>query len=146
MTASKGGRMYWLLTLVVFIKPISNYFLAAGLRYLPQLQSFHASLEAITNPLVALGISMQIYWLFSRMALLSHVDLSYILPITASGYTISALLGNVLLHEVVTPSHWAGILLITAGSALAGSTQCKTTSKPIITAVSNRISDSNLTS
>ena len=74
------------------------------------------------DPLVALGVGMQIIWLLARMALLSIADLSFVLPITATGYVISTLLGRVFLHEHVSASHWAGTLLIFAGTVFVGST------------------------
>ena len=50
-------------------------------------------LTAIFTPYVALGIVLLIVWLLSRMALLSWADLSYVLPLTAIGYIITALIG-----------------------------------------------------
>jgi len=67
-----------------------------------------------------MGISLLILWLLSRMALLSWADLSYVLPVTSLGYVASALLGRFLLNETVTPTRWAGTLLIVAGTILVG--------------------------
>ena len=53
-------------------------------------------IPAIFTPWVALGISLLIVWLLSRMALLSWADLSYVLPVTSLGYVASALLGALL--------------------------------------------------
>lgn len=113
-----------LLATVVTLKPFSNLILTWGVRHISQALSFNPSLmlRVLLDPLVALGVSMQILWLLARMALLSMADLSFVLPVTATGYVISTLLGRVFLHEQVSPAHWAGTLLIFAGTLFVGST------------------------
>jgi uncharacterized membrane protein len=56
------------------------------------------------------------------MALLSLADLSLVLPLTATGYILSALLGKFLLSEQVTLERWLGVLLIFLGTVVVGST------------------------
>jgi drug/metabolite transporter (DMT)-like permease len=112
------------------LKPISNLLLAYGVRRLPAQLSLNPLnyVTAIFDPFVAGGVLMQVWWLLSRMALLSFVDLSFVLPVTAIGYMLTSLLGKFFLHETLTPSRWAGILLICAGSFLVGSARRNTTS------------------
>ncbi len=86
-------------------------------------------LHAMAEPLVVLGILMQILWLLSRMSLLSVADLSFVLPMTSAGYIISTLLGRLVLHEPVSASRWAGAVLISLGAALVASTPEKTTNE-----------------
>jgi drug/metabolite transporter (DMT)-like permease len=69
---------------------------------------------------VALGVVLLIVWQLSRMALLSWADLSYVVPVTAVGYVVVAVLGRILLDERITTARWAGIGLIVAGVALVG--------------------------
>jgi drug/metabolite transporter (DMT)-like permease len=113
-----------LLATVITLKPFSNLILTWGVRHISQALSINPSLflRVLLDPLVALGVGMQIVWLLARMALLSIADLSFVLPITATGYVISTLLGRVFLHEQVSASHWAGTLLIFAGTLFVGST------------------------
>ncbi len=87
-------------------------------------------LQAMLHPLVAAGIALQILWMLCRMALLSRVDLSFVLPATASGYVLTALLGRFFLAEQITLEHWIGILFIFAGSSLVGATRLNTTARP----------------
>jgi len=82
--------------------------------------------RVMLNPFVAAGILMLVLWLLTRMALLSWADLSFVVPMTSVGYVLSAVLGVWFLAEVVTPVHWAGTLLIFAGTLLVGSTKPKT--------------------
>lgn len=64
---------------------------------------------------------MQLTWMLARMTLLSMVDLSLVLPVTAIGYIISTSLGEVFLHEKVGTEDWVGALFIFAGTTFAGS-------------------------
>jgi uncharacterized membrane protein len=84
-------------------------------------------LRDMLNPFVAAGIALLILWLLTRMALLSWADLSFVLPVTAFGYFLAAVLGKVFLQEEVTASKWLGTCLIFVGIALVGSTRQNTT-------------------
>jgi drug/metabolite transporter (DMT)-like permease len=124
-----SGYIYGLLLFVTLLKPCSNLFLAWGMRRFPEALALDpvVYLKAMLDPLVALGIAMQILWLLTRMSLLSVADLSYVLPVTSAGYVISTLLGRIFLHEPVSASRWAGAILISLGAALVVSTPEKTT-------------------
>ena len=67
---------------------------------------------------MSLGVLLMILWMLARMALLSWADLSYVLPVTAIGYVLVALVGKLLLNEQIGGKRWAGIFLIVAGVAL----------------------------
>ena len=77
------------------------------------------------NPFVAVGISMLILALLTRLALLSVADLSFVLPLTAIGYILSVLLGKIFLNEHVSRNQWLGTTLIFFGVMLVGSTPAK---------------------
>jgi drug/metabolite transporter (DMT)-like permease len=79
-------------------------------------------IAALFHPWVALGVAMLIVWTFAHMALLSWADLSYVMPVTAIGYVVTAFAGKFFLGESVSPLRWAGIVLITAGVTLVGRT------------------------
>lgn len=118
-----SGQVWRLVVLVTLLKPFSNLFLAWGMRELPQIPLFEPILylRAMIDPLVILGVIMQIVWMLKRMSLLGIADLSFVLPVTASGYVISTLLGRVVLHEQVSVSRWLGAIIISVGSALVAS-------------------------
>ena len=84
-------------------------------------------LEAFLNPWVVLGVCLLILWMLGRMALLSWADLTYVLPVTALGYVLTVLAGQVLLAEHVSGQRWAGTLMIVAGVFLVGNTPIRTT-------------------
>jgi drug/metabolite transporter (DMT)-like permease len=103
-------------TIVVFSNVFGNFFLKKGMpAALPTPWSYIA---VLFQPWVALGVVLLILWMMSRMALLSWADLSYVLPVTAIGYVLVAVVGRVFLDEQISGKRWAGIVLIVAGVAL----------------------------
>jgi uncharacterized membrane protein len=116
----KPARMYLLLLAVILIKPFSNLFLAWGMRHFPEQLAANPVMyvRAIFDPLVAIGIGMQVVWLLMRMALLSVADLSFVLPVTAVGYVVSTVLGRFVLQEQVSVERWMGTGFIFVGTAL----------------------------
>lgn len=122
-------RTYSLLLLFIFLRPVGNLALAWGTKHFPQSLSVDPSvyLRAMLDPFVALGIAMLILSVLTRLALLSLADLSFVLPVTAVGYILATLFGQVFLHESVTAQQWLGTVLIFMGTALVGSTAHNTT-------------------
>jgi uncharacterized membrane protein len=84
-------------------------------------------IRLIFSPWVLLGTMLLILWLVSRMTLLGWADLSYVLPVTAMGYVLTALVGRFFLGEAISCQGWAGTALIVAGIVLVGMTQANTT-------------------
>jgi drug/metabolite transporter (DMT)-like permease len=120
----------WICTsIVIFSNPFGDFFLKRGLPDSVRLSNPLEYIAALFQPLVALGVLLLIVWQLSRMALLSWADLSWVLPVTSIGYVVVALIGKVLLHEVITGRRWAGILLIVAGVALVGGDAPSTVSR-----------------
>ncbi|HTA68663.1 MAG TPA: hypothetical protein VK776_10320 [Bryobacteraceae bacterium] len=86
-----------------------------------------AYIRLIFSPWVLLGTMLLILWLLSRMTLLGWADLSYVLPVTAIGYVLTAILGKYFLGEEISYQGWAGTGLIVAGIILVGLTRPNTT-------------------
>jgi drug/metabolite transporter (DMT)-like permease len=84
-------------------------------------------IQVLFNPWVAAGVGLLLLWMLSQMLLLSWADLSFVLPVTAIGYVLTAIAGRVFLGEQISPARWAGVLLIMAGVALVGRTAHNTT-------------------
>ena len=103
-------------TVVVLSNVFGNFFLKKGMPAdLPTPWSY---ITVLFHPWVALGVVLLVLWMTSRMTLLSWADLSYVLPVTAIGYVLVALVGHALLDEQIPVKRWAGIVLIVAGVAL----------------------------
>jgi uncharacterized membrane protein len=103
--------------LVVFSNTFGNLCLSLGMK-----GSGSGLVASLVNPWVLAGIALLVLWTFSRMALLSWADLSYVLPVTSLGYVLNAILGRLVQHEAITWERWLGTLLIVAGTALVGAT------------------------
>ena len=110
--------------IVVLANVLGNAFLGLGMRRFGQLLSVSPLdyIRALFEPYVALGVLLLVVWMLSNMALLSWADLSYVLPVTAVGYVLVALAGMLFLGESISGERWGGIVLITVGVALVGST------------------------
>jgi drug/metabolite transporter (DMT)-like permease len=117
-------RTFALVMAVVLLNAGGNLLMAWGMKHIPEVSwNPLGYLRAMLNPFVAAGIAVLIMWLLTRMALLSWADLSFVLPLTGLGYILNAALGRLFLNESITPAHWAGTLLVFAGTAMVGSTQ-----------------------
>jgi uncharacterized membrane protein len=116
-----------LLAVVVLLNSFGNLALAWGMRHSSPVGADPLTfLRAMTNPVVDLGICLLALWMLTRMALLSWADLSFVLPMTGTGYVLAAVFGRIFLREAVSGPHWLGIVLIFIGSGMVGSTGHKT--------------------
>jgi uncharacterized membrane protein len=122
-------KTYVLTVIVVFANLFGNLLMSWGIKQRGAILGGEALeyIRVIFDPVVGAGVALLMLWLLTRMTLLSWADLSYVLPVTAIGYVLSAVAGRVALGEHVTPARWAGCLLIAAGVALVGSTSIRTT-------------------
>ena len=107
----------WICAVVVVLSNVfGNFFMKLGMP--ASLETPLSYILVLFRPTVAFGVALLVLWMLSRMALLSWADLSYVLPVTAIGYVLVALVGRLLLHESITGRRWTGILLIMAGVGL----------------------------
>ncbi len=104
---------------VVVSNVLGNFALGWGMKHAP---AGAGPVLSLLEPLVLLGIGLLIAWTLLRIKLLGLADLSYVLPVTAVGYVLNAVMGAVFLHEHVSPERWTGTLLIVAGAALTSLT------------------------
>jgi drug/metabolite transporter (DMT)-like permease len=72
-------------------------------------------IAAVFTPWIALGIALLIGFFASYLTALSWADLTFVLPATAFGNVILALLARFWLHEAISYQRWLGIMLITVG-------------------------------
>ena len=86
--------------------------------------------HVLANPWIILGVLLLITFLAAYLTALSWADLSFVLPATAPGYILTAILSQVFLHEVISPLRWAGTLFIVLGTWLVARTYCSPTPQP----------------
>lgn len=91
--------------------------LSRGMKGLGPVNLHHPQtlLAALGDPWILAGIICLTGFFASYLTALSWADLSYVLPATALGYVVVALLSKYFLGENVTATRWAGILLIVGG-------------------------------
>jgi drug/metabolite transporter (DMT)-like permease len=111
------ARQYLILALVALCAPLGDTCLSRGMTRLPSISMAHpASLvAAVFTPWIAAGIALLIGFFASYLTALSWADLTFVLPATAFGNVIVALLSRYWLQESISLERWAGIVLITLG-------------------------------
>jgi drug/metabolite transporter (DMT)-like permease len=84
---------------------------------MPSISLAHPAslIAAVFTPWVAAGIVLLIGFFASYLTALSWADLTFVLPATAFGNVIVALLSRFWLQEPISLERWAGIALITIG-------------------------------
>jgi drug/metabolite transporter (DMT)-like permease len=110
-------RKYLVLAGVALFGALGDVCLSYGMKRLGAI-SLDRSTDAVTalaNPWVILGTLLLLAFFAAYLTALSWADLTYVLPATAIGYVVVALLSVWLLHETVTPMRWLGILLVSSG-------------------------------
>jgi drug/metabolite transporter (DMT)-like permease len=110
-------RQYMILGLVALSAPLGDTCLSRGMTSLPSISLAHplSLVNAVFTPWIAVGIVLLIGFFASYLTALSWADLTYVLPATAFGNVIVALLSKYWLHEPISLQRWAGIVLITIG-------------------------------
>ncbi len=114
--------------LLVLSNSVGNLLLALGMMRLPDFQKvpfFHYLALVATDGWLLLGVALMIVFMLSQLSMYSWADLSYVLPITASTYIVSALLSKFVLHETVSTVRWLGIILISFGVIFVAETPAR---------------------
>ena len=76
---------------------------------------------------VWLGIGSLFAFFLAYILVLSWADYSFVQPASSVAYGVVALLGYLVLRETITPTRWAGIIIICAGVFIVGQTPPRTT-------------------
>lgn len=110
-------RQYMILGLVALCAPLGDTCLSRGMTHMPAITLAHPGslVTAVFTPWIATGIALLIGFFASYLTALSWADLTYVLPATAFGNVIVALLSKFWLREPISLARWAGIVLITIG-------------------------------
>ncbi len=105
---------YAILLTIMLTASVGDTLLSRGMSQIGPVHVDHLGLlwHALFNPFVASGIVLLIGFFASYMTALSWADLTFVMPATAFGYVVVALLSRFWLHEHLSLYRWAGILLI----------------------------------
>ncbi|MGA3033095.1 MAG: EamA family transporter [Terracidiphilus sp.] len=115
--SSLTARQYLILAFVSICAPLGDTCLSRGMTHIPAIALAHpaALIAAVFTPWIATGIALLIAFFASYLTALSWADLTFVLPATALGNVLVALLSRFWLHETISLERWAGIALITLG-------------------------------
>jgi len=121
------------ITFIVITNSVGNLLLALGTRKLPAFDP--AALlpyfgVALLNGWILAGVAVLAVSMYAQLSMLTWSDLSYVVPMTASGYILTAILGQLFLSEGVSFVRWAGIALISFGVLLVAETGPRTVHEP----------------
>ena len=122
-------KNFVVLALVVVLQVIGNVFLSRGMRQVGGAGALSRStlldfgLHTVTNPCVLLGVTLLIAFFILYLTALSRLDLSFVLPMTAATYVLTALFSWLILRETISPARWAGTLAVTVGILLVGASE-----------------------
>jgi drug/metabolite transporter (DMT)-like permease len=110
-------RQYAILFTVAVCAPLGDTCLSRGMTKVPAISIAHPAtlIAAVFTPWIVCGIALLIGFFASYLTALSWADLTFVLPATAFGNVIVALLARFWLHEPISLERWAGIALITLG-------------------------------
>ncbi len=108
------GSQYAVLMAVMLTASVGDTLLSRGMSEVGPVGLHRLGLlwHALFNPFVIAGIVLLIGFFASYMTALSWADLTFVMPATAFGYVVIALLSRFWLHEQLSGYRWAGIALI----------------------------------
>src|ERR1700680_1177263 len=128
-------KTYLLILLMVVFGPVGNVLLGKGMRSIGAVKDwapttlFHFFWRSITSGTIWLGIGSLLTFFVAYVLVLSWVDYSYVQPGSSISYGMVALLGVLVLHEVIRPTQWIGIGIICLGVFIVGNTSPRTTKR-----------------
>jgi drug/metabolite transporter (DMT)-like permease len=110
-------RKYLVLAGVTVFAVAGDAMLSHGMRQVGSISIHHLQgvFFAVLNPWVALGILFLLAFFATYTNALSWADLTYVMPATALGYVLLALVARFVLREHISALRCLGIVLITSG-------------------------------
>lgn len=105
---------YALLVAIMLTASLGDTLLSRGMAQVGPVSLHHLGLlwHALANVYIMAGIVLLIGFFASYTAALSWADLTFVMPATAFGYVVVAILSRLWLHERLSGYRCAGILLI----------------------------------
>lgn len=113
------------ISLIVVTNTIGNILLGTGMQRMPDFQGMTVmsyTADLLTNWYVVVGTILLIVWMIAQLSMFTWADLTYVLPVTASSYILTALLSKYFLGEHISIARWIGIVIISSGVVLVSET------------------------
>ena len=134
MTHKLTAQQYATLLAGVLTASFGDALLSRGMAQVGPVDLHHLPLlfHALANLNVIAGIFLLIGFFASYMTALSWADLTFVMPATAFGNVVIALLSRYMLHEHLSLSRWLGILLLTSAVGLVANRPARTDLKTAV--------------
>jgi uncharacterized membrane protein len=125
-------QQYLILVSVMVTASLGDTLLSRGMKQVGAVDLNHLGLlfHALLNPNIVVGILLLIGFFASYMTALSWADLTFVMPATAFGNVIIALLSRFWLHEHLSLSRWLGILCLTCAVGFVANGPSRTEHHP----------------
>ncbi len=126
-------QQYSILIAVMVTASFGDALLSRGMTQMGAVDLHHPAIlfHALFNPNIVLGIVLLIGFFASYMTALSWADLTFVMPATAFGNVMIALLGRFWLHEHLSLSRWIGIFLLTSAVGFVANGPARTEHAPL---------------
>ncbi len=106
------------IALIVISNTVGNLLLGIGMNKMPDFFSTPLLRYAgllMTSLFILMGTLLLIIWMLAQLSMFTWADLTYVLPVTASAYVLTAILSKFFLDERISLARWAGVGLISLG-------------------------------
>jgi len=128
MTHKLAPSQYATLLAIMLTASIGDTLLSRGMAQVGPVDLHHLPLllHALMNLNIVAGILLLIGFFATYMTALSWADLTFVMPATAFGNVLIALLSRFWLHEHLSWSRWLGIFLLTAAVGFIADSPART--------------------
>lgn len=98
--------------------------MARAMRTLGEVHDFRpralikVAFQALRVSWTWIGLGLMTLAFFSLLAVLAFENVSFVVPVSALSYAVGTLGGRLFLHERVTRTRWAGVMLVCIGVTL----------------------------
>jgi len=117
-------KIILILVIAAIIESIGVAYLSSGLKEVGGAREISVSeiarviKDGATNARILAGIGLEAVFFGALLYLLSVRDVSFVWPLTSLGFIFTTLAAEFILHERVSVSRWAGVVLIALGASL----------------------------
>jgi drug/metabolite transporter (DMT)-like permease len=91
-----------------------------GVREITVSEIVRVAKSGVTNVKIIGGVALEAVFFGALLYMMSTRAVSLVWPLTSLGFIFTTLAAQFILHEKVTATRWAGVLLIAIGAGLTG--------------------------
>ena len=124
-------RKILLILVLVITQILGDIWLSRGMKAFGEVAIFSPAdltelfIYLLTSPWILLGVGTLMFSLLLYWMAISHLDVSYVLPMHASSYVFNALLAGIMLQETVSWIRWIATIIIAFGVFIVGWSESK---------------------